>query len=143
MPHGSTSVTLPHTEQKCTAACMLQDGFGQLAHRLGRLAQQVEGESLGGLGADAGQPGEGLDRASDRLDRLHDAGYGIPGSFMPPVSGPSLSAADVLRLAQCLVDRGDDQVLERLDVLRIDRLGADLDRLHLDLGRAHTDFRTS
>src|SRR5215831_19110887 len=23
MLHGSTSVTLPHTEQKCTAACML------------------------------------------------------------------------------------------------------------------------
>src|SRR5204863_9422371 len=24
MLHGSTSVTLPHTEQKCTAACMLR-----------------------------------------------------------------------------------------------------------------------
>ena len=56
MLHGSTSVTLPHTEQKCTAsfvAASLRPG----PHGLGRLAQQVKRQALGGLGPDAGQRG--------------------------------------------------------------------------------------
>ena len=77
MLHGSTSVTLPHTEQKCTDVLHVQDRFGQVAHRLGRLAQQVERQPLGGLGPDAGQRGKRLDGAGDGLDVHAWLSYGL------------------------------------------------------------------
>ena len=42
--------------------------FGQAAHHLRWLAQQMKGQPLSGLGPDARQRGERLDGAGDRLD---------------------------------------------------------------------------
>ena len=61
----------------------------------------------------------------------------LPGEVK--LSKPGLFGGELLSHAQGFIDRRDDQVFERLDILRIDRLGADFDALHFGLGRTHAD----
>ena len=46
-----------------------------------------------------------------------------PGIFMPPVSSPIFCSLSALRFADRVVERDDEQVFERLDVVRIDASG--------------------
>ena len=81
----------------------------------------MEGEPLGRLRADAGQPRERLDQAGDGLDDRagHElaAAY-IPGRRMPPVTAAIFDSASSREAVEGIVDRRRDQVLEHLDVGR-------------------------
>ena len=64
----------------------------------------------------------------------------MPGQLHAAGQRRDLLGGQLLGFAQRLVDRGHDQVFERLDVFGVDRFGRDLDPLDLGLGRAHADF---
>ena len=101
---------------------------------LGR-AQQVVGQPLGGLGPDAGQSRECLDEPRDRLDELRPRQPVRPGMRRPPVTRAIFSSAASLTLVHAVVDGRGDQVLEHLDVVRIDDVLVDRDRHDLAAGR--------
>ena len=89
------------------------------------------------FGPTPGQPTELVDQ------RLHHAFVGVHGlsdpprppsiepRSMPPVTAPSFSRLQLLRLARRLDDRRDDEIFERLDVVGIDDARIDLDRAQL------------
>ncbi len=102
--------------------------------------QQVVGQALGGLGTDPRQTREGLDQARDGLDegRGH-ASITSPGCEAAG-HGRHLLLGQLARRAQRVVDRRDDEVLEHLDVVGVDRRRVDGDAHQLLLpghGRAH------
>ena len=92
-------------------------------------AQQVERQPLGGLRADPGQARERLDQPGDRFD--DGAGHarrGLhPGQAEAAGHGCHLLLGQLARRAERVVDRGDDEVLEHLDVVRVDRRRIDRD----------------
>src|SRR5262249_54451103 len=69
----------------------VDDRLGQELGLLRRLTQQVEGQPLGRLGADARQLAELFDQAGDRLGQsLGHAFYIVPEKLVrPPPEGPS------------------------------------------------------
>ena len=91
-------------------------------------AEQVVGQALGGLRPDPGQPRERLDQPGDRLDER--GGHGSrshPRQAKAAGHGRHLLLGQVARHAQRLVDRGKDEVLQHLDVVRVDRRRVDRD----------------
>ena len=96
--------------------------------RVGR-AEQVVGQALGGLGPDAGQARERLDQAGDGLDERggHAVAAYIPGSAGRRSRRAIFASASSREAREGVVDRGDDEVLEHLDVVRVDGRRVDRD----------------
>ena len=98
---------------------------------LGRGLQEVVRDALRRLGADAGQAAQLVDEGLDRpLVDIHRASASAEqaarGARGPGLRSPSPSWwLALLRGAQRLADRGDDEVLEHLDVVGVDDLGGD------------------
>ena len=89
--------------------------------RVGR-AQQVVGQALGGLRADAGQAGERLDEPGDGLDeRAWPRRRSHPRDAQAAGHRGHLLLGQLARGAEGVVDGGDDEVLEHLDVVGVDR----------------------
>ena len=117
----------------------LGDGPGQ-ALGVGRFdLEDVEGQPLGALGTDPGQPPELVDQVLDQGLRTSPQSPRPGGSPMPWVMPPSRSAARSLALRRPSLTA--DQVAEHLDVVGVERVRVDRDRLHrlvaLDPGRHH------
>ncbi len=94
---------------------------------VGRLGgEQVEGDALRALRTDARQPPELVDQVLDRAF-VHAAARGRAGPRppRPPATGPIFSLASSVDGAVGVADRGDDEVLQRLDVVRVDGLRVD------------------
>ena len=98
----------------------LQDGVGKLLGLVLGEVQHIKGEPLGRLAADARQAGKLLDQAGQRqhivFHRLKQAWQGKSAGDLLHLGG-----VDFLDLADGLVDRADDHVLQNLDVLRVNR----------------------
>ena len=76
----------------------------------------------------AAQPAETA-QAAERVERRGRVHAAHPGRL----------ALQLHRLPERLVDRGEDHVLQHLDVLGVDRVGLDLERLELEVAR-HDDL---
>ena len=97
---------------------------------VGRELQQVERDALRGLRTDAGQPAQLVDQVLDR-SRV-DALTAEAAAAEPPMSTPPERAGlELLHLVDGVVERGEHEVLEHLDVVGVDRLGRDRDRLEV------------
>ena len=90
----------------------------------------MERDALGALRPDAGQPAELVDQILDRafVHATYRPGRPRPPSRMPPVTGPIFSVGQLADRAVGVADRGDDEVLQRLDVVGVDGLGVDGER---------------
>ncbi len=84
-------------------------------------AQQVEGQALRGLGPDPGQARERFDEPGDgSMTGLTTRAVPTSPAAEPAGDRAHLLLGELARCAQGVVDRGDDEVLEHLDVVRID-----------------------
>ena len=123
------------------------DGVGQLEGFFGRAAEQVMGQPLGGLGADAGQASQGGDQTIDgrRVARARHVSVPRPPgpAAAPPKSGKRPSGRPPVKRRERLgrrlagldepgVDRRGDQVFEQLGVAIGDQLGVDPHRHDLE-----------
>ena len=78
-----------------------------------------------------GQPRERLDQPGDGLDERggHAARpLSMPGICRPPVTAAIFCSASSREAREGVVDGGDDEVLEHLDVVGVDRRRVDRDR---------------
>ena len=101
--------------------------------------QQVEGDALGRLRTDAGQPTELVDQASgptgvngDPLTAPPGRSFRCVGVDDPPSRSPSRPEVDVAHrpasaIFDCIVERRQHEIFERLDVVGVDRGRIDRD----------------
>ena len=96
--------------------------------------EQVERDALRALGPDAGQPAELVDQILDGAFVHACSGRSEAGQAQaaepagPPVERAHLLRGQLTGGAVGVADRGDDQVLQRLDVVGVDRRRVDGDR---------------
>ena len=141
MAQGDCSVSAPQIVAEPDPLAGVEDGLGQLLDGAGLGLDQVQGDALGRARADAGQLAQGGDQRGDRFGK---GGHGAwnrerrqprsgtvetkrhgsvkPGQVEAGGDLAHFGGGDFLGLAQGLVGRRQDHVLEQLRVGRVERL---------------------
>jgi hypothetical protein len=122
--HSSCSVTLPQTTQKRTFSLTSVSAEVSRRTSTGSAASRWKAMRCADFGPTPGS------RPSSSMRSWTAPSYtyipGRPSPPNPPASGPIFSTAAPARWRR-VADRRDDEVLEALDVVGVDRLRVDLD----------------
>ena len=105
----------------------VEEGGGQLADGLGFRLGQMQGQPLGGTGADAGQAAQLGNQGADGFGKEHPAACYIPGRLKPCVALPISALEIFLASSRAWLTAVRIEVLQQGGVGGIDGLGINFD----------------